>query len=140
MSTLDRGNEMSNSEISTDSGAHLIALVINQDQVIQGWVKFLITIESALAVGLGFILKIGMERAEFKQFTPWAIVLIPAFGILASIVLCIIIVRERKWTAWYVQQFNEPSGQRQVFPGKKGEPNKNEVANLELSFVSWAII
>jgi len=57
----------------TDCGAHLITLISNQDQVSQSWLKFLITMESSLAVGLGFIIKPG--GASVKVFTLYAMII-----------------------------------------------------------------
>ncbi len=134
--------EMSNGENSTDWAAHLVDLIINQDQVAQGWVKFLISIEAALAVGLGFVLKIGAEKPGLleQRFAPWAMSLIPFFGVVAAIVLCMIIVRERKCQAAYVQKFRQLQGIET--PGKLGElfPTNQDINAQGLGFISSRIM
>jgi hypothetical protein len=133
---------MSNGEEATDWAVHLVDLIINQDQVAQGWVKFLISIEAALAVGLGFVLKIGGEKPGFleQRFAPWAMGLIPFFGVVAAIILCMIIVRERKCQAAYVQKFRQFQGVEP--PGRLAElfPTNEDINTQGLGFISSRIM
>lgn len=125
----------------TDYGTHLINLITNQDIAYQNWFKFLITIESGLAMGLGFLLKMGGQEknAVMQLGLPVVKYLIPVLGIIVAVFLCIIIVRERRWQAWYVQQYrNLPGDIPVVFPGLIGW--KTSIEKLRYGFISKAIM
>ncbi|MGB8953231.1 MAG: hypothetical protein WCC06_11280 [Candidatus Aminicenantales bacterium] len=126
----------------TDCGAHLITLIINQDHVSYAWLKFLITVEASLAVGLGFIIKLGGVQKQW--FYPWVVILFPTLGILSAIFLSMIVVRERKWQAWYVQQFNKLPGQLpQIFPKDKsidGPVRKQKLGSISIVVIAFAIL
>ena|SRR6266571_4293134 len=133
---------MSNDENATDWAAHLVELIINQDEIAQGWIKFLITIEAGLAVGLGFVLKIGGEKPGLleQRFAPWAMGLIPFFGIAAALILCSIILRERKCQAAYVKKFRQLQGVEP--PGTLTElfPTNQDINDQGIGFISSRVI
>ena len=82
----------------------LVALTINQDHVVQGWQKFLITIETALAVAFSSLVVFFNRGGIPSWFLKIFFALLPILGIAAAIVLTVIILIERKWQKWYVQQ------------------------------------
>jgi hypothetical protein len=101
----------------------LIDLIINQDQVTQKWVEFLIAIQAGLVVVLGYLLRSSETRTQGQSSLPHAaFYLIPAIGILTTIAISLIIIRERQWTAWYVDRFNKlPGCKDDVFPTQSGQ-------------------
>lgn len=135
-------DEVSNGENATDWAAHLVGLIINQDEVAQGWIKFLVTIEAALVVGLGLVLKIGGEKPGLLEqwFAPWAMGLIPFFGIVVAFILCSIILRERKSQAAYVKKFRQLQGVET--PGTLGElfPTDQDIKDQRIGFISSRVI
>jgi hypothetical protein len=127
----------------TDFGAHLIALITNQDQVSQGWLKFLITLESGLAVGFGFILKLKPAEIPSPKSFLFALAefMIPLFGIAVSVAGSLIVVRERKWQVWYLKQFKAVyqhtanPARPQVFPEAK-----DLIGRQEMGYVSKVVV
>jgi hypothetical protein len=101
---------------------YLIDLIINQDHVAQNWIKFLLGIESALAVAHWILAKSAAEACAFHGFGLVALsILTPFFGIAAAVTITKIVVHERKWQAWYVNRFVELSqSPDSVFPSKPG--------------------
>ncbi|MFH0870949.1 MAG: hypothetical protein V1878_00435 [bacterium] len=98
---------------SSEIGGWLVDLIKNQDQVGQKWIEFLIAIETGLVVALGFLVRTPPTQPLFQLL----LYLIPMSGILAALALTGIVVRERKWQAWYVERFNDLSSYKgKVFP------------------------
>jgi hypothetical protein len=96
----------------------LVDLIINQDQVTQKWVEFLIAIQAGLVVVLGFLIRPTDTAQTGQAVVPHAgLYIIPVMGILTGCAIAWIVCRERKWTAWYVSRFNalDKLGE-QVFP------------------------
>lgn len=89
---------------TSDCKSFLVKLIIDQGHVYQGWVKFLILIESGLFMSLGFILKI-QETVIPIQVLHICFLAIPIFGIFVVWVLRAIIFREKRWQNYYVSQF-----------------------------------
>jgi len=60
-------------------------------------------------------------------------------GISAAIAICFIVVRERKWQAWYVQQFNKLPGKLpQIFPKDKNDDMS--VSAQRIGYISKVVI
>jgi hypothetical protein len=106
----------------------LVDLIINEDQVAQKWVEFLITIQAGLAVALAFLVRSsetlpGGQLVQSSKVPHAAIYLIAGVGFLVSIGITWMVVRERKWTAWYVHRFNQlPGCHGNVFPADQPVP------------------
>ena len=104
-------------------GEFLVDLIKNQDHVAHKWLEFLISIEVGLAVALGFLLRFGGGKNAVLSNV--ALYLIPAIGIAVALALTWIVIRERKWQAWFVTRFNVlPGFEGRVFPLDKGDPTK----------------
>ncbi len=129
---------------ATETPKWLVDLIINQDQVGQKWIEFLITIEAGLVVALGFLMRptegTNAQSGTVIKGPPHAtLYLIPAIGILVAISLTWIVVRERKWQTWYVARFNlQPGCANNVFPVDKGKDGP--VASQPLGRISEIII
>jgi hypothetical protein len=98
----------------------LIDLIINQDQVTQKWIEFLIAIQAGLVVVLGFLIRPTSPTQPGQVSPPHAtLYVIPAIGILIAAAIAWIVYRERKWTGWYVNRFNKLSDLTdKVFPSQ----------------------
>jgi hypothetical protein len=135
---------MNGASNTSDFSNNLVDLIINQDEIAQGWIKHLISIEAALAVGLGFVLKIGGEHPGILEarFLPWALSLIPMFGIAAAAILCIIIVRERKSQAAYIVKFNALIGGTPQPAGDSFSifPKNSEIKSMRFGYISRRIM
>jgi len=126
------------SQTPLDLARYLVDLNMNQDQVAQKWLEFLITIEAGLAVASAFLLRPG-EGNTARSLPPGALVLVAAFGIIVAIALTWIVVRERKWQGLYAGLFNEiPGCHGKVFPVERG--NIGPVGNQPLDRISQIII
>ncbi len=96
---------------------HLVALIINQDHVAQGWLKFLITLQAALVAAISYLFAFAKQQS-FIMITE---MLIPIIGIATCIPLTLIVLRERKWQCWYVKRVNAlPANIPPIFPKKYG--------------------
>jgi hypothetical protein len=108
---------------TTDHGAHLIHLIVNQDETAQGWLRFFFTIESALAAAFLFIVT-SAERLQSAPhwFAPAMSLLIPLLGIILTRALMRIVLRQNQWQIWFIRQFNAlPGNVDKVFPAGIGE-------------------
>jgi Ca2+/Na+ antiporter len=119
----------------TDSAAHLISLVTNQDQVVHNWVQLLVGVQAGLAVAVGFLLKPGDGTVEIPWF---AVVAVPVLGIIAAIALVTIIVHEQKWQVWFAQRFTKLPGLPQVFPDYPA--HAANVSDIPLTFIGKVVV
>lgn len=106
-----RGEDMclkdqENIEYTKTAMKQLVSLVINQDNVTQGWVKFIITIETALIVAFYYLVDLFSKRSVYHLgWIEYALLsILPLLGLVTAIALTSIIVRERKWQAWYARR------------------------------------
>jgi hypothetical protein len=108
------------SSTENETPKFLIDLIINQDQVTQKWVEFLIAIQAGLVVVLGFLIRPADTPHPGQQSPPHAaLYVISGMGILIAVAIAWIVFRERKWTAWYVNRFNKlPQLTDKVFPSR----------------------
>jgi hypothetical protein len=93
---------------SSDKATHLIDLFKHCDTLIQGWLKTLITIQSALAVAFIFLLKdLAATPSPLPfWFTLILGLLVPALGILSALVVSDMMSREFTWQAWFRDSYN----------------------------------
>src|SRR5438132_14342322 len=81
---------------------HLLRGMLLTTQVIQNWIKFLATIQGALAVGFVFVLR--PTGPTEHTVPPWLIppmcFLIPSAAALSALAISAIIVRILQWQAW----------------------------------------
>lgn len=131
-------------DVTTDN---IVALITNQDHVSQKWIEFLILVESGLFVAFGFLEK--SDDQEFFVLNPLsniAILLIPILGIVVAHFLTQIIVRERNWQIWYVEQFRKlPVTSKTLFPDSKEiaeflKDRSNGFISDKVLTMSWIII
>jgi hypothetical protein len=103
-----------------ETSKFLIDLIINQDQVTQKWIEFLIAIQAGLVVVLGFLIR-PTTPTQLGQVSPphATLYVISAIGIFIAAAIAWIVHRERKWTGWYVNRFNKlPDLTDKVFPSQ----------------------
>jgi hypothetical protein len=120
-----------------EGSRHLIDLIIHQDQFAVRWVQFLVTVEAGLAVGLAFVVRPG-EKPLPVWYTQWAQFVIPVFGILVAWGLTAIVIRERKWTSYYVQRYRDLRGLPDIFDKEEGA--SGSVKDQKIGFVGKAIV
>ena len=137
MSGSANDNEPGRGQVAdtSDHAKHLIQLVVNQDQVTQNWIRFLITVEAGLAVGLGFILQLSDDEQPLQWFAPVVSILIPLLGCAVGVIVCLIVRRERRWASWFVQRFNALPG----YAGKVFPTTQAEVRKQQAGFMSTAV-
>ena|SRR5271157_1752290 len=121
----------------SDLGKYLIDLIANQDHVGLKWLQFLITIEAGLVVAFGFLVK---PSDTARQLLPrFMVYVIPVVGFAVALALTWIVIRERKWQAWYVGRFNAlPEYKDKVFPSDKS--SGNTVSAQPLGRISQIVI
>ena len=91
-------------EDQLDYRKHLIDLVIKQDQVIQNWTRFMITIQGALALAFWFVVQGLHNHTAIYEL---ASTFIPFFGIISTAGLGIIVLRNHRWQAWFTVKFQQ---------------------------------
>ena len=102
----------------TDHGAHLIRLIVNQDDASHSWLRFFFTIESALAAAFLLVVNIT-ERIPGapRWFAPAMSLIIPLLGIVFTRALMRIVLRQNQWQIWFIRKFNAmPGNAEKVFP------------------------
>lgn len=67
-----------------------------------------------------------------------SVAVISVLGIVAAIALTVIVVREHKWQAWYVQRFNALPGVARAFPEDK--PCPGSVEKQPWGFISKVVV
>ena len=134
---IDKEEQNQSPECVKETLEQLVALVINQDHVAQGWLKFLITLQAALFAATSYIF--AYSRQDQQWFKQIAGLLIPIIGITTCIPLTLITLRERKWQCWYVQKANAlPSKIPQIFPPDYGRGGN--VGEQHLDYISKVVI
>jgi hypothetical protein len=100
----------------------LVALVMNQDHVAQGFLKFLVSLQGGLAVAFSYFLTLPSRvqpgaAAGVQSRIFLAVLLIAGFGVISTIALTAIVIHERKWQGWYIQCAHElGAGIPRLFP------------------------
>ncbi len=82
----------------------LVLLIINQDKIAANWVRFLIATESALAVAFAGIANYYSIKNQAAGGDILVLLPISVVGIIVTSKFSKIIIRERQWQKWYVQQ------------------------------------
>lgn len=119
----------------------LVSLVINQDNVTQGWVKFIITIETALIVVFYYLIVFSMKSdvPNIRWLLNLSLLALPLIGIVTAVALTLIIVRERKWQAWYSKRAGElPAVIFPIMP----EPDKAKqiIREMSVGYISRIVV
>jgi hypothetical protein len=111
-----------------DHGAHLIDLIINQDDAAQSWLRFFFTIESALAAAFLLLMNSGEHVARAPRwFMPAVSLLIPLLGIVFTRALMRIVLRQNQWQIWFIRRYNALPGADKVFPSDIGREGAVEL-------------
>jgi hypothetical protein len=82
----------------------LMEHVRKQDDLIHSWTKYYLSVQAALAVALSFLIKLGSAEDILVNTGS---VFIPFLGIVTSICLTNIILREHFWQGRYITQIIE---------------------------------
>src|SRR5882672_11957222 len=131
------GSTASESEQAVEALRHFVTLVINQDHVAQGWLKFLITLQAGLVAGISYLFSIATGRPPW--FVNLSAVGIPLIGILTTIALTLVTLQERKWQCWYAHQANSlPGATTLIFPVDYG--CTGDIAEQHLDYISRVVI
>jgi hypothetical protein len=137
------GNNTKADRIDRQCSDHLIQLIINQDQCFQSWMKFMITIEVALAGAYGVVFKAGPPNA----LPAWAggakllALILPPLGLSVILGLTAIMVREHKWQHLYVKKYSElPNYKGKVFPIKQSEVSSVPIGDNSRQIIGLAIL
>jgi len=96
-------NEMPN-ENKIAGLEQLVSLIINQDHVANGWLKFLLTIESALVISFAYLVNFLADKDIGFHILLYCLIIaiLPAFGIISIRLLNKIIIRELNWQKFWV--------------------------------------
>ena len=74
----------------------LVRLIINQGTIFSNWIKFAITVQGALAAGLGF----ALSDVKYRVFG----VIMALLGIVTSLGFAAILVRQAQGLMWFAQR------------------------------------
>lgn len=76
-----------------------------QSELVNSWTKHLITTQSALALGLGFLLNLSTtHNSEVKIFY---VIFLAAIAIISARILTNIIIRQLQWEGEYIRQIRK---------------------------------
>lgn len=76
-----------------------------QSELVNSWTKHLITTQSALALGLGFLLNLSAtHNSEVKIFY---VIFLAAIAIISARILTNIIIRQLQWEGEYIRQIRK---------------------------------
>ena len=78
-----------------------------QDQLIQNWTKYYLSVQAGLAVALGFLLNLNLSEATLVNA---GFIFIPFLGIATAYTLTNIINREQMWQGRYIFQVRQLPG------------------------------
>src|SRR5262245_33816277 len=113
----------------------LVTLIIAADETSQAWLKFLVTVQGALAAGFGFLVlgdKITMMRLGLT-------LIICFFGIVLAIHLVRVIVRHHQWQAFFIKKHVAISATA-VFPiPPNPEPTPTSVSEVEKGQIATTV-
>ena len=118
----------------------LVQLIINQGTIFSNWIKFAITVQGALAAGLGF----ALSDAKYRVFG----LIMALLGIGTALGFAAILVRQAQWLMWFAQRWNSLATTSEIFPTRPGEIvrlNPGRVAMLVggcllLVAIAWIVI
>ena len=118
----------------------LVRLIINQGTTFSNWIKFAITVQGALAAGLGF----ALSDAKYRVFG----LIMALLGIGTALGFAAILVRQAQWLMWFAQRWNSLATTSEIFPTRPGEIvrlNPGRVAMLVGGFlllvaIAWIVI
>jgi hypothetical protein len=130
---MNKNSEVTKSEAS-DEVKHLVDLIINQDHVAQGWLKFQVTVQTGLMLALSYMLKDGNILTRY----PFFIFIISSFGIIITIFLTSICIHERKWQSFYVSRYNQFKKTEQIFLFPQS--NERGINDQKIGRLGWKII
>src|SRR5262245_35898205 len=91
----------------------LVQLIINQGTIFSNWIKFVITVQGALAAGLGF----ALSDAKYRVFG----LIMALLGIVTSLGFAAILVRQAQWLMWFAQRWDSLATTSEIFPARPGE-------------------
>jgi hypothetical protein len=111
----------------SELGRYLIDVILHEDTLCQKWIEFLIAVEAALVVALGFLLRSTTESTAIQKVTSpvvqGGVYMIPLIGILAAWILTRLALLSQRWIGWYVSRFDAlPDFEEKVFPKGRGKP------------------
>jgi hypothetical protein len=113
---------------ASDHGAHLIDLIINQDDAAQSWLRFFFTIESALAAAFLLVINNGGHAIGAPRwFVPAVSLLIPLLGVMFTRALMRIVLRQNQWQIWFIRRYSALPGADKVFPSDIGREGAVEL-------------
>jgi hypothetical protein len=114
----------------------LVTLIAPAVQTSAAWLKFLITVQGALAGAFGIIF-LGDKYTELRLALSW---MICAFGIVLALRLVDVIVRHQKWQAFFIQK-HVAINSTAVFPEPRDpRPIPTSISQVEMGTVSRAVV
>ena len=139
--------DVHDNELIRTTYEQLMQHVRKQDDLIHSWTKYYLSIQAALAIALSFLIK--LENTE-KTLVNMGSLLIPFLGIVTSIYLTNIILREQLWQGRYVWQIMALPKIPKTYLESwlRAEPNPNEHGYVGKQFlklrialiVGWAVV
>jgi hypothetical protein len=91
-------------ELALSAFEQLMEHVRKQDDLIHSWTKYYLSVQAALAVALSFLIKLQPAKGILVSTGS---VFIPLLGIVTSICLTNIILREQFWQGRYIAQIRK---------------------------------
>lgn len=124
-------------------------LIIDRGTASGRWMQFYITVQIAVAGSLGVV--IGFWRVQqlpFDGFFGAILIGLALLGFVIGTALTFIVMRERRWNAWFARRFVDIEKYQSVFPTQQGEVKKAPIgfignvllsAHIALS-VAWIFV
>jgi hypothetical protein len=99
----------------------LLEQIRKQDDLVHSWTKYFLSIQSALAVALAFL--INLQSSGDALLVKAGLLLLPVLGIATTWYLTNIIVRETQWQGRYITALRRLKGMPQIWD-RDPDPNK----------------
>lgn len=119
----------------------LVKMVINQDRIVESWIKLLLAIEAGLIAIIGFLLR--PETSAKDLIEPGAVsiivLVVPAFGIIFAVAIGFIVWWQRKWARWFTRRIMIENLSPGIFPEKEGVIRAEPVGPVTLILVGLVI-
>jgi hypothetical protein len=104
--------------------AKVADLMMEQDRLYQGWIKFMIAAQAGLATGFSFAVA-GDAKPEALIY------IIPLIAVVCTWSFQIIIARQQRWAIWFLRKCDKLTSVRdKIFPTEHGELDNLPVGTM----------
>jgi hypothetical protein len=124
-------------EIKGKAFVQIMENIRKQDDLIHSWTKYYLSIQAGLAIALAFILGFTAEKNGFLMKV--GSLFLPLLGIVTTVLLTRIIVREHKWQGRYICSLNKIKNLPVIYENAF-DPEKPGYIAKQFLWIRWFLI